>query len=48
MLQQQGRLDEAAPLFRKALDIRRKALGEEHPDVATAAKNLAVRSGVNS
>ena len=28
-------------LFRQALEISKKALGEEHPDVATRLNNLA-------
>ena len=31
-----GEYDRAEPLFRQALEIRKKALGEEHPDYATA------------
>jgi tetratricopeptide (TPR) repeat protein len=33
---------EAAPLFQRALVINEKALGREHPDVATSLNNLAV------
>jgi CHAT domain-containing protein len=33
---------EALPLFRKALAIRLKALGEQHPDTATSYNNVAV------
>ena len=32
----------AEPLFRQALEIRKKALGESHPDYATSLNNLAV------
>lgn len=35
-----GRHDEAAPLFRKALALRREALGDMHPDVAICLDNL--------
>ena len=40
-LNQQGKYDEAVPLAERALAIRRKILGEEHPDVATGLNNLA-------
>ena len=32
---------EARPLFERALAIREKALGAEHPDTATSLNNLA-------
>ena len=31
----------AVPLFRQALEVRRKALGEAHPDYADSLNNLA-------
>ena len=37
----QGKYAEAEPLHRSALAIRRKALGEDHPDTATGYNNLA-------
>ena len=37
----QEKYKEAATLHEKALGIRRKALGEEHPDVAWSMNNLA-------
>ncbi len=37
----QGKYPEAEPLFEKALAIAEKALGPEHPDVATGLNNLA-------
>lgn len=37
----QGSYDEAAPLYQRALAIREKALGLEHPDVATSLNNIA-------
>ena len=37
-----GAYDRAEPLFRQALEITKKALGEEHPDYATSLNNLAV------
>jgi tetratricopeptide (TPR) repeat protein len=40
-LQAQGRYDEAEPLYRQALELRRELLGERHPDVATSLNNLA-------
>ena len=36
-----GKYAEAEPLFRKALAIRLKALGEDHPDTARSYNNLA-------
>ena len=38
----QGRYAEAEPLYKRALAIREKALGPDHPDVAKALNNLAV------
>ena len=37
----QGRYADAEPLFKRALTIREKALGPDHPDVATTLNNLA-------
>ena len=37
-----GKYVDAEPLFRRALAIREKALGENHPDVAQSLNNLAV------
>ena len=37
----QGRYAEAEPLYKRALAIREKALGPDHPDVGTALNNLA-------
>lgn len=36
-----GKYDEAIPLAERALAIREKALGPDHPDVATSLDNLA-------
>jgi len=36
-----GLYDQAKPLYEKALVIREKILGSEHPDVATSLNNLA-------
>ena len=38
---QRGQYAEAEPLFRRSLAIREKALGPEHPDVATSLENYA-------
>src|SRR5262245_27991180 len=38
----QGKYAEAEPLFQRALDIREKAFGPEHPDTATSLNSLAV------
>ncbi len=32
----QGRYEQAEPLYRQALELRRELLGEKHPDVATS------------
>jgi tetratricopeptide (TPR) repeat protein len=39
----QGKYAEAQPLLEKALAIRRKALGEEHPQTATGYGNVAYK-----
>ncbi|WP_437902731.1 tetratricopeptide repeat protein [Sorangium sp. So ce327] len=41
-LEQAGRYNEAMPLARRALDLREKALGPEHPDVAQSLDSLAL------
>ena len=38
----QGKLDEAAPLYKEAIAIWKKVHGDEHPLVATGLNNLAV------
>ena len=38
----QGKYNEAEPLYRRALSIWEKALGPEHPDVATVLENYAL------
>ena len=37
----QGKYDEAEPLYKESLAIRKKVLGDEHPDVAESLNNLA-------
>ena len=41
VLQAQGKLAEAETMYREALAMRRKLLGNEHPDVAISLINLA-------
>jgi tetratricopeptide (TPR) repeat protein len=38
----QGKYDEAEPLLKRALAIREKALGPDHPDTAQSLNNLAL------
>jgi tetratricopeptide (TPR) repeat protein len=38
---EQGKYPYAEPLFRRALAISEKALGRNHPNVATSLENLA-------
>jgi tetratricopeptide (TPR) repeat protein len=40
LLQQLGRLDEAEPLFREAMESRRRMLGEEHPSTLISINNM--------
>lgn len=37
----QGKYEEATPLYRRAVEIREKALGPEDPDLAIILTNLA-------
>lgn len=37
-----GKYKEAEPLCKRALEIREKVLGKEHPDVAKQLNNLAL------
>ena len=37
-----GRYKDAEPLFQQSVEIRRTALGEDHPDFATSLNNLAM------
>ncbi len=41
LLQAQGKLGEAEPLFREALDGQRRTLGDSHPDTLLSINNLA-------
>jgi Tetratricopeptide repeat len=41
----QGPYGKAEPLLERALAVSEKALGSEHPDVATTLNNLAVLYG---
>ena len=36
-----GDYEKALPLYQRALEIREKVLGPQHPDVATTLNNLA-------
>jgi tetratricopeptide (TPR) repeat protein len=36
-----GRYKEAEPLYRQALEISQRVLGEDHPDTATSYNNVA-------
>jgi tetratricopeptide (TPR) repeat protein len=47
-LYSQGRYSEAIPLAQRALTIREKALGADHPDVAVSLNNLAVADAKQS
>jgi len=38
----QGQHAKAEPLYKRALEIREKALGLEHPNVATCLENYAL------
>ena len=40
-LQVQGKHDEAGPLYREALEVRRETLGNRHPDTLGTKSNLA-------
>ena len=37
-----GAYDQALPLYQRALAIRKKSLGPEHPDTANSLNNLAL------
>jgi len=38
----QGKLDEAEPLFREALEVRRRTLGDTHPNTLANINNLGL------
>ena len=42
LLDETERKDEAEPLFREVLEVRRKVLGVEHPDTIESMSNLAL------
>jgi len=42
LLSHQGNFLEAEPLYREALEIKKKVLGPYHPSIATGLNNLAV------
>ena len=37
----QGKYDDAEPLYKRALTIREETLGPRHPDVASSLNNIA-------
>ena len=41
LYQSQDKYTEAEPLFKRALEIIEKAMGPEHPNVATSPENYA-------
>ena len=41
LLKKQGKLDEAEPLLREALQVLRSTLGNRHPGTLTSISNLA-------
>ena len=41
-LQVQGKFDEAVPLFREALEVRRETLGSRHPSTLNTISNLGL------
>jgi hypothetical protein len=41
LLSDQGKLDEAEPLYREALEARRDVRGARHPNTLTSMNNLA-------
>ena len=41
LLQDRGRLEEAEPLHRRALEARERTLGPEHPKTLKSVNNLA-------
>ena len=41
-IRNQGKYDEALAMYEKALSIRLKKLGDDHPDVAMTYNNMAI------
>jgi len=41
LLSFQGKYDEAEPLYKQSLEIKKKVYGEDHPSIATGLNNLA-------
>ena len=48
VLEAQGKLEEAAAMQQKSLDLKIKTLGEEHPSVAATFTNLGNVSHVTA
>ena len=42
LLEAKGHYDGAEPMYREALEIQKKTLGDSHPHVATTLNNLAL------
>ena len=40
LLKEQGKYDEAEPLYREALKVRRETLGDRHPDTLISINNF--------
>jgi hypothetical protein len=44
----QGRLDEAEPLYQRALEAQERTLGSEHPDTLLSVNDLAELYGTKA
>ena len=42
LLQDQGKVDEAEPLYRECLAAQKETLGDKHPDTLTSVSALVV------